>query len=405
MKKRYILYDLSSTQASGNSYFHGGGEYAKTIFFKICEYLNEDVSVDVFYYPNKKIEESIIELCKKNNITVHYCNNHTDISNLLSEKKYDVFYSALPYSYYDLIIPPETKFVYNIFGLRALEYPADKYSLKYSKGDPKGILKHYLFLFFYSIAKELKANININNLNKLFNISLKKTIITISNHSKFSIAYFFPCLSVSEIKVFYAPLKKYDFDLQENNDILNYLSVESGKYILLILGNRSEKGAYRACRALNNLVKYHSGFPKYIKIIILGVTYKKHYMKLIKNNQRFIFHDYVSTRDLEILYKNAHVFLFPTLNEGFGYPPLEAMKYGTLCACSANSSLTEIYGDSVIYFNPFDEIEMANRILQCFDKNIRNEMAIKMSERFQYISKKQENDLDLLINEIIEDKE
>jgi glycosyltransferase involved in cell wall biosynthesis len=112
-------------------------------------------------------------------------------------------------------------------------------------------------------------------------------------------------------------------------------------------------------------------------------------------------HGYVFPEDLEILYKNACLFIYPTLNEGFGYPPLEAMKYGTLCACSANSAITEICGDAVLYFNPFDEIEIGIRVLQSFDEEIRKEKAVKMTARYQLISKKQEHDLDLLVEDII----
>jgi glycosyltransferase involved in cell wall biosynthesis len=67
--------------------------------------------------------------------------------------------------------------------------------------------------------------------------------------------------------------------------------------------------------------------------------------------------------ELELLYQNAYVFLYPTLNEGFGYPPLESMKHGTPVICSAITSTTEVCGDAVLYFNPFSVDEMKNRIL------------------------------------------
>jgi hypothetical protein len=92
--------------------------------------------------------------------------------------------------------------------------------------------------------------------------------------------------------------------------------------------------------------------------------------------------------------------MFPTLNEGFGIPPLEVMKYGVLSACSANSAITEVYGDAVLYFNPFDETEMSIRVLQGFDDGIRREKSLKMAERYQLIRKRQEQDLDLLIQNI-----
>jgi glycosyltransferase involved in cell wall biosynthesis len=105
-------------------------------------------------------------------------------------------------------------------------------------------------------------------------------------------------------------------------------------------------------------------------VIVLGVCHKKIYLKCIKNKDKFIIEGYKDVEELEILYINAHLFLYPTLNEGFGYPPLEAMKYGTYVAVSAITSTTEVYGDAVLYFNPYDINEICNRILQSFDQVI-----------------------------------
>jgi len=95
------------------------------------------------------------------------------------------------------------------------------------------------------------------------------------------------------------------------------------------------------------------------------------------------------------------LFVYPTLHEGFGYPPLEAMKYGSLCACSANSSVTEICGDAVLYFNPFDENEICCRVLQSFDKEIRAEKAARMKEHFERITRRQLRDIDGIVDEIL----
>ena len=396
-----ILYDLSATQPVSVNDFHGGGEYAKTVFHRICETLPSNLTLEVFYDPLKPIENSILEICKVKGFTINICKNNGDISRLLGDRKYDVFYTALPYSYSDLIIPQETKFIYTVHGLRALEYPADKYELKYRKSNLKIRIKHFIFLIFPCFWIKYKIKKGVDNLNKFFSITDNQTIITISNHSKYSIAYFFPRIDISQIKTFYPPIKNYNFNNSKDDNILKSLSLTQNKYILLICGDRFEKGAYCACRILYSLMKKQKRFPDDIKVLILGISYNKQYHKLTDNCNRFIFHNYVSTEDLEILYKNAHLFLFPTLNEGFGIPPLEAMKYGTVCACSANSAITEIYGDSVLYFNPFDETELGIRILQSFDENIRNEKKQKLSIRYQQIRERQEKDLDLLVNTII----
>jgi len=398
-----ILFDLTPIQpvsAFGND-FHGGGEYAKTVFYRLCELLPAETSLEVFYDPRRNIEKSILGICKKRQFAIHLCRNNADISKLLCDKNYDVFYSALPYSYADLVLPSKTKFVYTIHGLRDLELPDDKYQFKYKENNLKEKIKHILFLFCPSWLKAHRTKKVIGNFNKLFSLTSNQMIVTISNHSKFSIAYFFPKLDKSQIRLLYSPPKTCNISNNKNTEILNCFALESGKYILLICGDRSEKGAYRACRVLYKLANEQGRIPENIRILVLGISYKKTYWMLTKNSRRFELHNYVSPDDLEVLYKNACLFMYPTLNEGFGYPPLEAMKYGIPCACSANSAVTEICSDAVLYFNPFDETEMSIRILQSFDEEIRKEKTEKMAARYQLIREKQEQDLDLLIKDII----
>jgi glycosyltransferase involved in cell wall biosynthesis len=399
MGNKHILFDLSSTQPVSTSDFHGGGEYAKTVFYRLCELLTSGTELEVFYNPTKNIEDAILEICKTREFKVNLCRTNTEISKLLCEKKYNIFYSALPYLYCNLVIPEETKFVYTIHGLRSLEYPVDMYELKY-KANIKKIFKNVSFLLFLNAFKKHIIKRDIGKLNNLFSVAKNQTIITVSNHSKYSIAYFFPHINISNLKVFYSPLKKGDFDESKDSEILKSFSLESKKYILLISGDRSEKGAYRACRVLYNLIIKHNRFPVDIKVIVTGVSFFNSYRKLVKNNSRFEFRGYVVAEELESLYRNAYLFLYPTLNEGFGYPPLEAMKYGTLCACSANSAVTEVCGDAVLYFNPHDETEMCIRILQSFDEEIRREKTKKITERRLFIGNRQEQDLNLLIKEI-----
>lgn len=57
---------------------------------------------------------------------------------------------------------------------------------------------------------------------------------------------------------------------------------------------------------------------------------------------------------LSKLYQNASVLVFPSLYEGFGIPPLEAMSYGCPVVCSNTSSIPEVVGDAGKYFDPYD---------------------------------------------------
>lgn len=67
-------------------------------------------------------------------------------------------------------------------------------------------------------------------------------------------------------------------------------------------------------------------------------------------------------RALMAAYQNALCFVYPSLYEGFGIPPLEAMACGCPVACSNTSSIPEVAGDAAAYFDPEDAGSMADAI-------------------------------------------
>jgi glycosyltransferase involved in cell wall biosynthesis len=76
---------------------------------------------------------------------------------------------------------------------------------------------------------------------------------------------------------------------------------------------------------------------------------------------------YVPAEDLPGLYSQASVFVFPSLYEGFGLPPLEAMACGVPVLTSNNSSLAEICADAAHLVNPRDEGEIVNGLRALLD--------------------------------------
>ena len=84
----------------------------------------------------------------------------------------------------------------------------------------------------------------------------------------------------------------------------------------------------------------------------------------------------VDDADLPALYSGARLFVFPSLAEGFGLPVLEAMACGTAVACSQTSSLPEVGGDAVAYFDPTDSQAIAQTLLALLpDAAMLDEMA------------------------------
>jgi len=79
--------------------------------------------------------------------------------------------------------------------------------------------------------------------------------------------------------------------------------------------------------------------------------------------QRVILPGYVEDRDLAALYSGALAFVYPSLYEGFGLPPLEAMQCGLPVICSRTSSLPEVVGDAALLVDPRDVDGLAQVML------------------------------------------
>ena len=120
----------------------------------------------------------------------------------------------------------------------------------------------------------------------------------------------------------------------------------------------------------------------------------------MKNPDRFVFLGYVDDDVLEQLYTDAYLFVYPSLNEGFGYPPIEAMRYGVPVIASPLSSMAEICGAGCLYFDPFSVEEIMNRMLMMMQPEIYQEYSCKGQEQYKRVLEKQQKDLDELIDYI-----
>lgn len=69
------------------------------------------------------------------------------------------------------------------------------------------------------------------------------------------------------------------------------------------------------------------------------------------------------------MYTNAKLFVFPSLYEGFGFPPLESLVCGTEVLCSKASPVPEICENFVTYFNAQDSEELSKKILEKYNSN------------------------------------
>jgi len=99
------------------------------------------------------------------------------------------------------------------------------------------------------------------------------------------------------------------------------------------------------------------------------------------------FHGFVPQETLTVLYRLASLFVFPSLYEGFGLPPLEAMACGTPVVTSNVSSLPEVVGDAAVLVDPYSPQAIADGILKVLQSShLRAELRQKGYARVQEYS-------------------
>lgn len=91
---------------------------------------------------------------------------------------------------------------------------------------------------------------------------------------------------------------------------------------------------------------------------------------------------YVPREDLATLMAGATTLIYPSIYEGFGLPPLEAMACGTPVICSNVSTLPEVVGDAGILIDPSDETGLLEHLLaMCEDKKLRVDLSTRARKR------------------------
>ncbi len=163
-------------------------------------------------------------------------------------------------------------------------------------------------------------------------------------------------------------------------------------YVLCIGSERPRKNLGRLFEAFAVLKK---DFPD-LKLLKVGPVgrYDKYHKDSVKRLSRLgitrdvAFVDYVSEYDLVSYYCSAVLLAYPSLYEGFGLPPLEAMACGCPVVTSSASSLPEVVGDAGILVDPYNVQALAQAMRRVLsDSRLRDDMVrkgLEQSEKFSW---------------------
>jgi glycosyltransferase involved in cell wall biosynthesis len=155
-----------------------------------------------------------------------------------------------------------------------------------------------------------------------------------------------------------------------------------GRFILYVGSERPRKNLGRLFEAFAELRPEFDGL-KLVKVGPVGRSraYRRDTLRKLKClaiKDDVVFVDYVPENDLAGYYKSAELLAYPSLYEGFGLPPLEAMCSGCPVVTSNTSSLPEVVGEAGIMVSPTDTdgwVEAMRRVLS--NRELRSEMITK----------------------------
>lgn len=210
-------------------------------------------------------------------------------------------------------------------------------------------------------------------------------IFTVSEFSKNDILEKYR-IAQDKIKVIYNGASDLfypqSFTKEERNAFLSQYGI-SKPYILCVGNLQPRKNIARLLQAYKMLNRED------IQLVLVGAKawmFQEIFEKIDKLylQDQVICPGYVSTEELAKIYNMAEMFVYPSYFEGFGIPVLEAMKCEIPVATSNITSLPEVGGDAVIYFNPFDTEDICAKMTQLLDdKNLCQQLRNKEKTQAQ----------------------
>lgn len=214
-------------------------------------------------------------------------------------------------------------------------------------------------------------------------------VLTVSASTKKDILDIFD-VNPDKICVTYQPILTKNISPTEErlSSALKKYKLKPKQYILFV-------GAIEPKKNIGRLVDAYSGIDTDMPLVIVGkrgwlwegeigkleTLFGKNFPRKVK------LLEYVSKQDLLYLYSNAYCFVFPSLYEGFGLPPLEAMSLGCPVITSNISSLPEVCGDAALYVDPYDADSIREKMeLLLNNPELQSQLVVAGVERIKLFS-------------------
>lgn len=240
---------------------------------------------------------------------------------------------------------------------------------------------YLVFSHTLSFAKKIYAKTVISQAT-----SRSDLIFTGSSFSKEEVKKF---TGVKDHKIVVIPygLNHTIFHAQKDDRVLKKIQSKYNlpeKFFLYVGSIANHKNVRCLLKAFQKLEK---NFSDWKFIFVGGIKYQKSDFKKFMDcypvlKDRILFLGFVEELDLPMIYQSAYALIHPSLYEGFGFTPIEAMGCGCPTLVSSVASLPEVCGENTLYINPYDEEDIASGMRKVIlDKCFRAALVKKGLER------------------------
>src|SRR5262245_50951170 len=284
-----------------------------------------------------------------------FLNNHWKVPALLRRNQVDVFHVP----HHEAPLFPSCKLVVTIHDCVHLLFPQE---------DESRLRKHRSYLGTKRTVERAKH------------------ILAVSNSTKADLIHIFetPEWKVSVVHNALDERFAFHHSTDERKQVLERYQLKE-PFILYSGKIRPHKNLHRLIEAFAVLKSELGEDERYknLKLIIIGDELSKHqYLRLtvvrsgVQQDVRFF--GFVPYPILRVFYQSASLFAFPSLYEGFGLPPLEAMANKTAVLASNTSSLPEVLEDAAVLVNPKKVFEIARGMKSILlDDKVRQQLIMK----------------------------
>ncbi len=370
--RTHVLIDLFFSQPGP----HGGGEYSKAVFKELVAAAARrgDVQVWAAIDPAQFIDEWVWQLCRDLAVNVVAVKSFAEITALVNTGGFQSFFAPaiVVYTGYEYMTrvggelgfeANSTRVVGSLLDLRDLELASDWERIATARREAGCSCERGLAASAWRAERERQESLAAELAGMYRGICRHPALDTLVTISDYSAASIHQRLGTARgIEVLFAPEKD-----RPAPEAFPLPGIDPGRddFAICVTAGRIEKNAASAVAAFDRLCSepgFAAEHPR-LRLVLVGINGLDDIgLGRLNHPERFITLPHLSAPRLEYLYREARFLLYPSFNEGFGYPPLEAMAHGTPSVVADNTAIPEVCGTAAVMCDPFDVSSIAAAI-------------------------------------------